>query len=580
RYYAISPIAASPDSYTASTAFSYVKLNSSNNEVSVNLPTTDKSGAAITPGTPLYELCRYQPMNPDNPDEMLMSFYLPFDGNTDSSSLGSHSNTLNTWITDLGITTARDLKSPRNPFDDAVKLYLHIKAVDSAGNSSEQHYPIILEPLGSRPNVTVGYPSAAQAGGTNRLTLGGSPSIIGTATGTNAVDFVWLQVDCNSDGNWTAEDFNILKELNLYELGRMDSKQIVTAIEAGSDIDLYAIRVTPSGLNWVQQINRGGELNQAEGAASTKDVTIWVYSTDVTGLISAVEQRNLTIDSQAPVINADIQLVKWNDGYDASTGVSVASDGTVSFVSGAVSAVQSYNDNERIKGKWCVVGKVTDESGIKTVSYKVNGGTLVNAITNSQEVYTGTGVNAGVYIKSFAGVTGNNYVFCLPVGETTEDAVGQYSVEFTATENEDSNPKSAERTFVVHYDNKAPVIETELSGYSSDAISADNPLTITNSNGVFTFGGKAKEDKVGTIDQTGIERIVFYFTRNITGQETKLFDPMIRSGRTGNAVDYSALSHEQGLYWKSLIVNTSGHTITVSGGAASGAFNNIHKAVL
>lgn len=583
RYYAISPIAASPDSYTASTAFSYVKLNSSNNEVSVTLPTTDKSGSAITPGTPLYELCRYQPMNPDNPDEMLMSFYLPFDGNTDSSSLGSHSNTLNTWITNLGITTARDLKSPRNPFDDAVKLYLHIKAVDSAGNSSEQHYPIILEPLGSRPNVTVGYPSAAQAGGTNRLTLGGSPSIIGTATGTNAVDFVWLQVDCNSDGNWTAEDFNILKELKdsedkpLYELGRMDSKQIVTAIEAGSDIDLYAIRVTPSGLNWVQQINRGGELNQAEGAASTKDVTIWGYSTDVTGLISAVEQRNLTIDSQAPVINADIQLVKWNAGYNASTGVSVASDGTVSFASGAVSAVQSYNDNERIKGKWCVVGKVTDESGIKTVSYKVNGGTLVNAITDSQEDYTGTGANEGVYVKSFAGVTGNNYVFCLPVGETIEDAVGQYSVEFTATENEDSNPKSAERTFVVHYDNKAPVIETELSGYSSDAISADNPLTITNSNGVFTFGGKAKEDKVGTIDQTGIERIVFYFTRNITGQETKLFDPMIRSGRTGNAVDYSALSHEQGLYWKSLTVNTSGHTITVSGGAASGAFDNIHK---
>ena len=597
RYYAISPIAASPDSYTASTAFSFVKLDSSNNEVSVNLPTTDKSGTEIEleedpeTGLPkhLYELCRYQLMDPNNPEGM--SFYLPFDvdGVLNASGLGMHSYTLNTWIKKIGITTEHDLRSPRHPFDDAVKLYLHVKAVDAAGNSSEEHYPVILEPLGSRPEVTIGYPSATQAGNSsNRLTLGGAPSIIGTATGTNVVDYVWLQIDCNDDDEWTADDFNILAALTnsennqpLYTLGRMDTKQTVTEIASGSDSEVYAIRVPVSGLNWVQQINIGGELNQEEGTATSKNVTIWAYSTDVTGLISAVAARYLTIDSKAPVIDTDIKLVKWNSGYDASNGVVVASDGTVSFASGAMAAVQSYNDNESIKGKWTVIGKVSDESGINTVSFKVNGGTQVNAITNAADVYIGNGANGLVYIQSYAGLTGNNYVFCLPVGDDEDGSVGQYSVEFTATENEDSNPKSAERTFTVRYDNRAPVIGTQLAGHENGSVTIENPLEITNSNGVFTFGGTAKEDKVGTIDQTGIERVAFYFTRNIEGQATKIFDPMIRSGRTGNAVDYSALSHEEGLYWKSLTVNTSGHTITVPdgapGGAAADAFKNIHK---
>lgn len=567
-YYAISPLEASPDTYTASTLFSYRKYNDSNEEVAGgSLSSTD------------YTDCLYKPMNAVKPEETKLSFYLSFDGNTDSTGATLHSDTLSKWIQKIGITTEEALRNPLDPFDEVVKLYIHVKAVDSAENTNEVCYPIIFEPLGSRPEVSIGYPSAEQAGEGHELTLGGAPSIIGTATGTNIADYVWLQVDCDESGTWTAADFNILAALNdsenepLYQLGRMDTKALVREIEAGTEVGFYAIRVPLNGLNWTQQINLGGELNPPEGSANTtKPVKLWTYATDEAGFISRREIRNLIIDSQAPVIDPEIRLVKWNAGFNGGNGFTADASGAITFTDGAVASIRPYNENDNIKGKWYVIGKVSDESGIKTVSYKVNGGELVRAITSNDAAYTDA--ETGTYIRK---ITGGNYIFCLPIGDETEDTVGQYSIDFSAEEIEDTNPKSAERSFTVCFDNKAPVIGKQLTGYASGAITSENPLTIVNSNGVFTFGGLAKEDKVGTIDQTGIERVAFYFTRNITGQETKIFDSMIRNGRTGNAVDYSALAHEQGLYWQTANVNTSGHTITVSSGLSANAFKNIHK---
>lgn len=570
--YSISPVETSPDDYTNATPFSYIKYDGSDHEITpaVTLPTRDKSGAAITPAQSLATTCAYQSMS----DSSMMSFYLSFDGKEDSS--GIHSDTLNKWIQKIGITTPEDLRNPTNPFDDMIKLYIHVKAEDSSGNVNELHYPLMLDPLGSRPTVSIGYPSFDQAGDTKELTLGGAPTIIGTATGTNAVNYVWLQVDCDSDGDWDYQDFNYLlrqkDESNtaIYSFGRMDNpaadiSEELTSTDSAAE---YAIRIVPTGINWVQQINKNGELNPpADAADSRKAVKIWAYATDAQGFVSSQEKRNLIIDSKSPVIDQDIWLVQWNTGFNGGNGFSVDTDGNISFESGAVKASQSYGDNENIKGKWFVIGKVSDSSGIKTVSYKVNNGSLVTAITDTDESYTGTGDNAdaGTYIRRIAG---NNYIFCLPIGSEAENSVGEYKVEFSAEEIEDSNPKSAERTFVVRYDNKAPEVVTRLEGYSNGT------LAITNSNGVYTFGGVASEDNVDGVEQTGIKRIAFYFTRNITGHATKIFDPMIRTGRAGNETDYTGLVHEDNLYWHSLTVNTSGGTITVSDATA---LKNIHK---
>ena len=561
-YYAISPVAVSPDTYTAQTAFSFVTYDSSYNEnTAKTLPTTDKAGNPINPkqNQALKDLCKYKPYGSEN--SSMMSFYLWLDGKL-TSTTGIHEESLNQWLKDIGITTSDDLGSPTNPFDDIVKLYFHVKAVDTAGNINEVHYPIRVDPQGNRPRVIIGYPSEEKAGGTNSLTLGGSPNIIGTASGSNPIDYVWLQVDCNADGAWTQADFTTLVQKN-YELGYMKDKTLVTSIASGTDVSNYAIRVRVASQSWSQKINIGGELNPAAGE-DPKPVKIWAYATDTQGFTSSVEKRNLVIDSEVPVIDQDIKLVQWakkpnsDEYYNGGDGVNVDSNGNIVFVPGATTASRSYNEKENIKGKWFVIGKVTDESGINAISYKVNDSALVKAIKQTGEEYTVAA--EGVYIRKLTKANGNSdYLFCLPIGDDNPGTVGQYTIDFTATEINDSTPRSAEMDFTVLYDNKAPEI-TETSVVT----------TIVNSDGVYTFGGVTSEDKVGTISQTGVERIAFYFTRNITGlagNENLIFDPMIRINKTGNVLSYENLTFEDGLYWQTAGVDgVTGTEITVTAG--------------
>ncbi len=557
-YYAISPIDVSPDDYAENQSFAFVTYDSNDNEKTpVNLPTTDKSGHTINPAQTLKELCTYTQFSTTS----MRSMYLWFDGKTGTT---GHSKTLNQWIKDIGITTDADLSSSTNAFDDIVKLYFHVKAVDQAKNITRYSYPIRLDPLGNRPQVKIGYPSEDKAGGTNRVTLGGSPTIIGTASGTNGIDYAWLQVDCDSDGDWDADDFAVLKSKG-YELGYMKSKQVVTTIADNTDINDYAIRIRVSGRSWSQKINIGGELNPAS-IGETKAVKIWAYATDTHGFTSSPEVRNIDIDSDLPVIDQNIRLVQWATNYNGNNGFTLDSDDNIQLAANATIASREYVEGERIKGKWYLIGKVTDESGIHSVSYKVNGGTLTRAVTSVGQNYSNT--TSGVYIKpvTLQKSTGSGYLFCLPIGDTTEDEVGEYSIEFSAEENKDSDARSAEANFTVLYDNKPPV-----------ASSTDFKEPIVNSDGVYTFGGEASEEKVGTVDQSGVERIAFYFTRNINKQPEKIFDPMIRTGKDGNVLSYKdgdGLTLDSGLYWQTVsVTSVSGSAVTVSDAAN---LTNVH----
>ena len=568
-WYAISPIEESPDNYDNQTAFNFVKPDKAETPT---LPTKDKANKNINPKDDLWELCKYKEYS-----SSAMSFYLWLDGKLNASS-GKHEELLNQWLKDIGITTSDDLSSITNPFDDIVQLYFHVKAQDTAGNINELHYPIRIDPQGSRPTINIGYPSLEQAGlNTAGLTLGGSPTIIGTASGTNIVDYVWLQIDCDEDGDWDSDDFDVLVDQkdeagnSVYELGNMKTKTLVTEIADGDSAELYAIRVKVSSQSWSQKININGELNppkntqQNTGVPNTKTVRLWAYATDHKGFSSGVEERKIIIDGDVPVIDQNILLVQWAEDYDGSNGFDIE-NGNIKLVDNATTASRSYNEKENIHGQWYLIGKVTDDSGIKSIDYKVNGGANVSAITKTGDTYPeslpeGAVPQAGVYIRRFDSKTTNSYdyAFCLPIGNAEENAVGEYSIEFTAYENKDKDPRYAAKTFTVLYDNLPPVVKEE-----------NVAETIENNNGVFTFTGVVTEDDVGTIKQTGVERIAFYFTRDIAGQKTVVFDPMIRTGKTGNTVDYSTLkddagAYDDGLYWqKAVIDGVTGTEITIT----------------
>ena len=179
-----------------------------------------------------------------------------------------------------------------------------------------------------------------------------------------------------------------------------------------------------------------------------------------------------------------------------------------------------------------------------------------------------------------------DYEFSVPLGSSAADQVGTDSIQIYAVENTDQN-LSTEPIFKVTYDNKAPVFNTD-SNNAFVKLSDD----ICNSSGFYTFGAIASEDKVGNVSQSGVERIAFYFTRDLgyglnqldsnvytahSGSTTNdLFDVMIYHSNvdaddvtSGNMiVGYqSSLTYSDGLYWRSHTGSASGKTFTYDGAA-------------
>ena len=582
-YYAISPIEAFPDGYTTATEFSY-DMYSGPTETPVLGNTTFLDSSENT--EPLYTLCGYNLMYEDGSKSN--SFYLNFDGNINNTT-GSHSYTLNDWIKKMRITDDIALSSPE--FSNVYKLYLHIKAIDDAGNISKRAYPILLDPLGKRPKVFISYPTK------DGLTLGGAPSIMGTVTGTGVQD-VWLQIDCTGDGHWTVEDLNILITLKdddnkqIYAIANMQNKKSVTdtlpETTTETEVAKYAIRIPTSISSWSQQINIKKELEPEAENVSTKNVKIWAYATDSQGFTSSRVERSFIIDKDKPVIDQDIWLVQWNtddnfnggNGFvtDSENNILLDENGKIQFKEGAVAVSRPYNENENIKQKWFIIGKVTDGSGIGTIKYQLDKGQTEYAITpNSNSDGDYSKPDQGVYIRK---IEGHNYIFCLPIGNT-DDEVGESSVYFYAEEiNDTTTPKNVDPTFKVRYDNKKPVIKANEKLIDVEDIeNEDTVIEIANVNSAYMFSGIATEDDVRGIQQTGVKRIAFYFTRDIQSQPKTIFDPMIRSKKNGAAVEGNAINYEteslvveDNLYWKASTCNISGSTLTLSS-----KLINVHK---
>ena len=512
--YAISPIAPvrnaagvitnSPATYTASTAFSYDYVGN--------------TGSAESLGTGLNEKCGY--VTPT--DTKMKLFYIYFDGETAaSSSTVIHSELMNDRIIDMGITTLDAIKRADNPFNRIIKLYMYIKAVDSAGNYSENVRTILVDPLGQRPVASIGYPSE------DNLTLGGPITLMGTATGANPVSKVWVEV---SENNGTSYG---------------------TPIEA-----------EVKGSSWNLTINANGEYDPAN-ADDTKNIKLRVHAVDSTNASSGYEYRTILIDKDTPVIDQNLKLVQWKSGFNggsgsSDSGVTITTDaggkGQLSLTANSYSALRNYTDKMSLKGSWFLIGKVSDTNGLKSI--KINGTEVVSAAG-------GTYAASGTYVKPLD--ASNNYYFCIPIGDNTNGYVGEKYVDFIATENKGSGAKSVSKRFIVKVDNKAPDPVTEGEDYK---IATD----IKNENGFYTFGSVANENKVGLVEQTGVERVAFWFTRD-TYSDKRLYDVMMQNDQTGNKLALTEVEQgSEGLYWK----KKTG--VTVSGAAVilTAADVNIH----
>lgn len=459
----------------------------------------------------------------------------------------------------LGYTTKAAIDN--GTFETETQLYFWIKAVDSTGNASVAHTALHVDPQGDRPTVTLSYPADVQnsSGQMVAPTLGGSIRLNGTATDNRYAKYVWVQIEKpNNSGVFDGFDAADLAFMNTnsngertygYELGQISTNstktisEIAAAVAANTNISDYGIRVPVTGSSWFAVVNKEGEYSPEENSETNTKIKFTIIATDETELAAGSTKINkshavtqeVLLDSDTPYIDdTQLKLIQ----YETSSGSGIAcTDGSVT--SGTIINNIPYVNGMSINGIWFLTGKITDDGGISSV--KVDG---VERVSSAGSSYDDNGIKLTPVAHTTDG-TKYDYTFQVPVGNNEEGQVGTDEVRIIAQEVKDQNPLSVDKTYGVTYDNLAPVFIT------SNNTNVTLPTSIQDSSGFFTFGAVATEDSVGNgqnaVSQSGIERIAFYFTRDLgyniknlnttqySGHETDatvthdLFDVMISS---------------------------------------------------
>lgn len=440
-----------------------------------------------------------------------------FDGNSpDTGDIAYHASLLNSYINELY------KNGSENNYADTVEsagICVWMYAVDmynNTGKTNPSKLPLNVLTQGDKPTVAITYPS-------DKSTVGGTITITGSTTiAINSVDAVYLQIDPNYDesagfnSNWNIamSDLMNAKGITDYEIVNTGITQIGSAIKANGSVQ-----------SWNLIINAGKELNKDDD--SNRNIAVRCYAVSETGKVSAPAFISFTLDPGSPVFGNKnpLRLVK----YDAS---------------GNETASQMYEPGMWIKGEWYLTGAVEDDSGIS--SFKLDGMELIG--TDKLEAYETPG-------------TYSNYNLKIPVGSST----GYDSISYSLTAFEGAaDRKSTVQEIKLNYDNEAPDFTcTTLS---------DTGNKIYQSDGVYEIKGTFKEESSAGKNQSGFDRIAFYFTRTIGGK-TYIIDPMLVKGSDGKANRYDVASttglekdSSDGMYWRKVenCTISNGKEISVS----------------
>ena len=430
-----------------------------------------------------------------------LSWYVCFD---DQTTFTDHTVRFARYLTDdngkLGITTNTAIAN--GTYNIPTDLYFWIKAVDSVGNTSTACKKVTVDPQGDRPSVTLTYP--ANMNGEIPM-LGGTIRLSGTATDNEQAKYVWVQIDKDNDGTFDATDLAYMNTNDGatrtygYKLGQISTNteksiyEIEAAVIAGTNISDYGIMVEVQGSSWNTIINSQLEYSPTFGGMTT--IQFIIYATDEHRNKSLPVTQTIRIDADSPVIvQQSLKLVQY-ERFDGTA----CTDGSVT--SGTIANEIEYSDGMDIRGKWFLTGEVSDPSGIKEIFID-----NVRKIDFAGQDYMNN-IEGIILRHEYFDGNENNYYFQIPMGNDTDGQVGIQSVTLKAVENT-ANQLLVEKTFSVKYDNKAPEIITTGSNVYLDE-------DIVDSSGFHTLGAVASEDNVDGISQSGVDRIAFYFTRDL-----------------------------------------------------------------
>lgn len=529
------------------------------------------------------------------------SWYVHFDGaaSTDGE---THDKTFKQFLIDSGITTLQAIENTNQSqkFKAVVRAYLWIKAVDQVGNETVIKHPILIDPQGDAPKVTIDYPEAEGTTLGDEVTLRGSAvDTLGTTT-TDAsgatvsnigVESVWVQL--------------ISAKYNGY-----DSTTSTTSGSRTAGGLSFSDTVTPSTENGTTTYSH--EYSLTDFAPTMKDVKQWINTVDGSGHKVYEVYTGILTDSPTHVtavgndaawaddadgtnyyIKASVSGSSWNlkinsvKEFDPAEGqlnpvayrvFAEDKDGNLSSYeqqlsvfdsdnpivgslylrqysdnnagTGTVTASRLYEDDVWVKGKWWLYGSVKDTQGLSSLT--INGNTVT---------ITGTSTNSD---------TPQDFNFKLDTD--VADSAGNLTVTIIAEDNATNQTHKTTKRCSINYDNVNPTL------LPSTGEKYNISTSVMNSNGFYSFGSQVTENSVNGQEQSGFDYLAFWFERNITGKRVvyDVMKPKVSGENSFNSeISYSDLSLDSGLMWKTKTgvgrSSTARDTLTLSA-----ADDNIH----
>lgn len=412
-----------------------------------------------------------------------ISWELPFE----STATNNLENIL-TYITkdmvDAGIS------EEETPGSALYKVYVSFRVTDVVGNQAvvDGNY-ILVDADGGKPIADVIYPETG-------ATVGGSLTIIGTATDDSGVSEVQVQLDVNNDGNFDETDYNLIKSWTSSD----GTASMPGLCETYSD-DWY---ITATGTNsWkllVPTMKIADDPNlkidpDLKTKAMSLRVRAWDNDKQTRGWGKTVKVK---IDVKAPQVE-NVALVQYKSGSSGETSVSRT------YSSGM------YITKPETGKDWYLTGTISSTS--------------LSSVTINSDVES---VNKIFYETKDLQKTDSKYTFSVRV-----PIIGDGKTSATINVSGESG-YTATYPVLFSVDSQAPQM------YSTDGSLAEDKTTslrlmsggmkvgesnpVVNSNVVYTFGDVVKEEG------SGLDYIAFYFKRSKSdGTEPRVYNPMFNT---------------------------------------------------
>jgi hypothetical protein len=415
-------------------------------------------------------------------------------------------------------------------------LPFYVLAEDALGN-----YTILKtktfthNPDADRPLTAITYPNSSNYGtdsegnAVNYVTLGSAIRISGSAlipSNTTTVDSVYLQIvkgSANlSDDEEIGDKYTLTSSwAAAHGCTVMTKAQIQTALGKTltfTDDFAWGIKAEKTSA-WSLTINENDEMSPASGQLTY--IAIRACAVNAEGKVGSwTNWYYINIDDTAPTQSPMLYQFKTTAPSTNCVAANI-------IAASNISASSTYTSDMYLKGDWYLTIKLNDESSIDTKKTVVKHG--------SSTLTAGTGYYVSSLVTGSDGKEKTQYLF-IPVSTAEETA--SYTVVV-----EDSEHRITD-TYNLNIDNHAPEITAVYKGStdnSANYLSEDSANTVTDSNYVYTMGGKVSETG------SGFARLVFYYVRaNAIDGETytteAVLDPLIITGTADAKAAISGLT--------------------------------------